>query len=162
MAVAKTLKEVGIGDRELYLFDTFEGMPPATEKDKRPDGSTLVGQHRAPGIICLASEEEVRHNMGMVEYEGPVHYVRGKVEDTLPTHAPEQIALLRLDTDWYESTKHELVCLFPRLSQGGILIIDDYGEYLGCREAVDEYLRENNLCYFLNRIDYTGRLLIKS
>jgi O-methyltransferase len=161
MAVARTLKENGIHDREVYLFDTFEGMPPATEKDRTNNGVSLVGQHRTAGLVCLASEEEVRRNMGLVGYEGPVHFIKGMVEQTIPALAPDPIALLRLDTDWYASTKHELVHLFPRLSPGGILIIDDYGEYQGCRDAVDEYMRENQLRHYLHRIDTTGRLLIK-
>jgi hypothetical protein len=162
MAIARVLKDAGVHDRKLYLFDTFEGMTPATEKDRNYDGSSLLGLHRAPGIVCLAKEDEVRRNLTLVGYEGPIHFIKGKVEDTLPDQAPEQIALLRLDTDWYESTKHELVTLFPRLSSGGILIIDDYGTYLGCREAVDEYFCDNDLRYYLHRIDHTGRLVIKS
>ncbi len=80
--------------------------------------------------------------------------------------APEQlpsgpISLLRLDTDWYESTRHELMHLFPLLVQGGIMIIDDYGHWAGARKAVDEFLAEQPHAYYLHRIDYTGRLLIK-
>ena len=71
---------------------------------------------------------------------------------------PERIALLRIDTDWYESTRHELVHLYPRLSPGGVLIIDDYGHWQGARKAVDEYFQAG---LFLNHIDYTGRLAIK-
>jgi hypothetical protein len=82
------------------------------------------------------------------------------VERTLPAALPP-IALLRLDTDWYESTKHELVHLFPLLQPGGILILDDYGHWQGARQAVDEYLAQLPHSYFLHRIDYTGRLLVK-
>ncbi|MCR6721038.1 MAG: TylF/MycF family methyltransferase [Chitinophagaceae bacterium] len=71
------------------------------------------------------------------------------------------MALLRLDTDWYESTKHELIHLYDRLVPGGILIIDDYGHWNGARKAVDEFIAERKLNLFLNRIDYTGRLAIK-
>jgi Macrocin-O-methyltransferase (TylF) len=76
--------------------------------------------------------------------------VEGKVEDTLPAHAPEQIALLRLDMDWYESTRHELVHLDPQLVRGGVLIIDDYGHWQGARKATDEYFQNNNICIPLN------------
>jgi predicted kinase len=82
-------------------------------------------------------------------------------EDTIPDQSPEQIALLRLDTDWYESTYHELVYLFPRLVTGGVLIIDDYGHWQGARKAVDQYIKENHLQLFLHRIDYTGVIAIK-
>ena len=83
------------------------------------------------------------------------------MEDTIPKNSPEKISILRLDTDWYESTKHELEYLFPRLSSGGILIIDDYGHFKGAKKAVDEYFTKNKIQYFLNRIDYTGRLIVK-
>ena len=83
------------------------------------------------------------------------------VEDTLPAAAPERIALLRLDTDWYASTRHELEQLYPRLAEGGVLIIDDYGHYEGARRAVDEYFERSRRPVLLNRIDFTGRLVVK-
>jgi hypothetical protein len=83
------------------------------------------------------------------------------VEDTLPATAPERVALLRLDTDWYTSTKHELEQLYPRLVDGGVLLIDDYGHYEGARRAVDEYFSATGEAILLNRIDYTGRLALK-
>jgi hypothetical protein len=90
-----------------------------------------------------------------------VSYHPGLVEKTLPAEAPEQIALLRLDTDWYESTKHELVHLYPRLVPGGVLIIDDYGFFRGARQATDEYFSGNDARILLNRIDASGRIGIK-
>jgi hypothetical protein len=83
------------------------------------------------------------------------------VEKTLPETRPEKISLLRLDTDWYESTRCELEYLFPLLSPGGILIIDDYGHWHGCRKAVNEYFSTRGIRIFLSRIDYTGRLAVK-
>ena len=80
------------------------------------------------------------------------------MEDTIPKKAPQMISLLRLDTDWYESTRHELIHLFPRIAPFGVIIIDDYGHWQGVREAVDEYIRENNIKILLNRVDYTGRI----
>ena len=68
--------------------------------------------------------------------------MEGKVEDTIPGEAPEEIAVLRLDTDWYESTKHELEHLYRRLAPGGVLIIDDYGTWEGSKDATDEFLAE--------------------
>ena len=91
--------------------------------------------------------------------DGRVHFIEGRVERTLPDRAPAEIALLRLDTDWYESTRHELVHLYPRLSAGGVLIIDDYGHFAGARRATDEYFARNPM--LLSRIDYTGRLAVK-
>ena len=81
------------------------------------------------------------------------------MEDTLPAAAPDTIALLRLDTDWYESTAHELRHLYPRLSRGGILLVDDYGHWSGARKAVDEYFGADRP--FLHRVDYTARLAVK-
>jgi hypothetical protein len=93
--------------------------------------------------------------------EEKVHFVQGPVEETLPEHAPAEIALLRLDTDWYASTKHELVHLYPRLAPGGVLIIDDYAYWRGARQAVDEYVNENELPLLLVRIDHGARVAVK-
>jgi O-methyltransferase len=84
--------------------------------------------------------------------------IKGRVEDTVPSQAPQEISILRLDTDWYESTRHEMIHLFPRIAIGGVLIIDDYGWWEGARQAIDEYIEEKKIQIFLNRIDYTGRL----
>lgn len=86
-------------------------------------------------------------------------FIKGKVEDTIPKTMPKHIALLRLDTDWYESTKHELLHLYPLLSKSGVLIIDDYGYWAGSKKAVDEYFSKGEM--LLNRIDYTSRIAIK-
>ena len=91
-----------------------------------------------------------------------VHFHVGRVEETIREGAPEQIALLRLDTDWYESTYHELVHLFPRLSPEGVLILDDYGRWQGARQAVDRYFQETGERMLLNRIDHSGRIGIRS
>ncbi len=90
-----------------------------------------------------------------------IHFVRGRVEETIPASAPDSIALLRLDTDWYDSTRHELVHLFPRLLKAGVIIIDDYGHWQGCRQACDEYFAQNRIPILLNRIDSTGRIALK-
>jgi hypothetical protein len=111
---------------------------------------------------AYAGLKEVRTNIASTGYPTDrVHYIVGKVEETVPSSAPDSIAILRLDTDWYESTKHELEHLFPRLSKGGVLIIDDYGTYPGARKAVDEYISDRRLSLFLNRIDADARLAIK-
>ncbi len=154
--------------RDLHLFDTFEGMSEPTEHDVSKAGQPAQGkweqsiQGNGSSQWCYASEEDVRQNMTTTGYPAErVHLHPGRVEDTLPEQAPEQIALLRLDTDWYESTRHELIHLFPRLAVGGVLIIDDYGEWQGARRAVDEYMVQTGVRLLLNRIDYTGRIAIK-
>jgi hypothetical protein len=89
-----------------------------------------------------------------------VRFVRGRVEDTLPQEALEQISVLRLDTDWYESTRHELAHLFPRLVRGGVLLCDDYGFWGGARKAVDQCIAAHRIPLLLHRIDHTGRAAI--
>jgi hypothetical protein len=90
-----------------------------------------------------------------------IRFVQGRVEQTIPLTTPSCIAVLRLDTDWYESTCHELEHLYPLLAPGGVLIVDDYGHWAGCRKAVDDYLRCHNIRMLLNRVDYTGRIAVK-
>src|SRR5204863_8681210 len=110
----------------------------------------------------LFNERLVRDNVLTTGYpEQRLHFVRGPVEQTVPAQMPERIALLRLDTDWYESTKHELEHMYPRLADGGVLIVDDYGHWEGARRAVDEYFGRQAPPLLLNRIDYTGRIAIK-
>jgi O-methyltransferase len=162
MAVALTLLHRQSTDRKLYLYDTFAGMTEPTEHDieaqtGRAAGAFYDGRAVACGI------EEVMHNIRQCSYPfDKVKLVCGDVQETIPDTAPERIALLRLDTDWYASTKHELTHLWPRLSPQGVLIIDDYGHWAGAREAVDEFLEQLNVPIFLHRIDYTGRLVVKS
>lgn len=160
LAVAMTLLDLGVRDRELFLYDTFEGMTEPTALDVSVKGE------RAAAILdrvrCIAPEDEVRSVMDHSGYDPErIRLVKGKVEDTIPHEAPLEIALLRLDTDWYESTHHELLHLFPRLAVGGVLIIDDYGHWQGARRAVDEYFAAHNVRMLLNRVDYTGRVGIK-
>jgi O-methyltransferase len=168
MAVALTLLERGVDDRDLYLFDTFTGMTePSTEDTASPyDGYSphrRWRRHRALGREWAGVPAEVvRERVESTGYPPErIHLVEGMVEETLPAHAPDRIALLRLDTDWYASTKHELVELYPRLAAGGVLIVDDYGHYEGARRAVDEYLAERGAPLLLSRIDYTGRIAVK-
>ena len=155
-------------DRQVYLFDTFTGMTAPTDADVAFDGfraEPAYLESRTPNgesTWCQAGLDEVRRNMLSTGYpEAKLHLVPGLVESTLPAHAPESIALLRLDTDWYESTRHELEHLYPRLVSGGVLIIDDYGHWEGARKAVDEYIERYGLRLHLTRMDYTGRLAVK-
>ncbi|TXS23936.1 methyltransferase [Streptomyces sp. gb1(2016)] len=164
-ACAKTLLSLGETDRDLYLFDTYEGMTPPTAEDLRRDGrpaqELLDAQGKDRPIWAVASLEDVRAGFEQVPYpEDRVHYVRGKVEDTVPEQAPEQISILRLDTDWYASTKHELTHLYSRLVSGGVLLIDDYGYWQGSRQAVDEFLEETGEQLLLLRMD-EGRIAVK-
>jgi O-methyltransferase len=166
MAVALTLLRLGVTDRDLYLFDTFTGMTEPGEEDVKHSGEraadVLAGSSRESHDWAVASLDQVREAVLSVGYpEDRIHFVQGPVEETLPANAPAEIALLRLDTDWYASTKHELVHLFPRLAPGGVLIVDDYAYWQGARQAVDEYIEENALTLLLNRIDYTARIAVR-
>lgn len=167
MLGALTLQQFGDTDRNLYLYDTYAGMSQPTEFDVNLTGwnASERWQQLKRGIgsdWCAASLSEVQENMETTGYpKDKIHYIKGKVEDTIPQNMAERIAILRLDTDFYESTKHELIHLFPRLTCGGVLIIDDYGHWKGSARAVDEYFKEKNIKVFLNRIDYTARLAIK-
>lgn len=164
-ACAKTLLSVGETERELYLFDTYEGMTPPTAEDLRRDGrpaqELLDAQAKDRPIWAVASLEDVQAGFEEVPYpKERIHYVRGRVEDTVPEQAPEQIAILRLDTDWYASTKHELEHLYSRLVSGGVLLIDDYGYWQGSRQAVDEFLDKTGERLLLLRMD-EGRIAVK-
>jgi O-methyltransferase len=163
-AIARTLVQLQDVKRDLYLFDTFEGMPEPTARDVDYSGkrASEVLQEDS-GFRCsdapLERVKEVLYGTGYPREK--IRFVRGRVEETIPASAPVSIALLRLDTDWYASTKHELVHLFPRLAKAGVIIIDDYGHWRGSREACDEYFMQNHIPILLNRIDYTGRIALK-
>lgn len=162
MAAAMTYLRAGRTDVDLHLFDTFEGMPEATDDDFYLKDGTPAEAMFPDEAWCYASDAEVRSNMERTGYPmNRVRLVKGKVEDTIPATAPEQIAVLRLDTDWYSSTRHEMEHLYPLLSPGGVLIIDDYGHWSGSQRAVDEYLEANGIALLLARTDYTGRMAIK-
>jgi len=164
MAVALTLMQLN-ARRHLHLFDTFTGMPAADDRDVQiedgiPANVMRDAEIQASGAWAFASEQDVRQNMASTKYDmSCVHFHKGMVEDTLPQEAPAQISILRLDTDWYASTKHELDHLWPKLPVGGVLIIDDYGHFSGAQSATDEFFSDKNA--FLFRIDYAARMVIK-
>jgi len=165
MVIARTLLKMGQADRKIFLYDTFQGMTEATEKDYQiNDGSPAVN---SPAMKqrnwCFASIEDVRKNLFSTAYlKENIIFVKGKIENTIPSTIPSVIALLRLDTDWYESTFHELVYLFPLLETYGVLIIDDYGFWAGARNAVNEYISKNNIHILLNGIDRESIIGIKT
>jgi hypothetical protein len=164
LAVATTLVSLGVTDRDLYLFDTFTTMPPPGEEDVSVLGQPVADFYddalKSP-VFAYLPMEEVKALLAKTGYPAErMHFVKGMVEDTIPDQAPEQIALCRLDTDLYVSTVHEMRHLFPRIPEGGVLLVDDYGEYLGARKAVDEYFAQHGIDILLNRIDMTGRLAV--
>ena len=157
MLVAKMLHQFNDLERNLYLYDTFSGMPEPSDYDKKIGHEGLIGTYGK----CIADIDDVKNNLKLTKYPiSKIDFVEGKVEDTVQVDSHRDIALLRLDTDWYESTKHELQCLFPKVVKGGIIIFDDYGVWQGCKKAVDEYFEENGTLTFLHRIDVAGRIMI--
>lgn len=167
MAAAHTLLSLGDRDRTLWLYDTYEGMSEPTARDvNRGDRAARRRWERerrdGHNAWNYAPLDDVRRNVSGTGYpEAQLRFVKGKVEETIPGTSPDRIAILRLDTDFYESTYHELVHLFPRLVPHGVLLLDDYGHWRGAREAVDRFLAEQRPAMLLDRIDYSGRIGVK-
>ncbi|QKG80636.1 TylF/MycF/NovP-related O-methyltransferase [Tenuifilum thalassicum] len=167
MLITYTLLDLNVVDRKIYLYDTFQGMPRPTENDYRVSDKNIrafdkwkKNQKENYNSLCYASLSVVKKNMALTKYpSNNIVFVKGKVEETIPNTMPSKIAILRLDTDWYESTKHELIHLFPLLAKNGVLIVDDYGHWAGSKKAVDEYFSNKPILF--NRIDYSGRIAIK-
>jgi len=165
MAAALTLKHLK-ASRPILLFDTFQGMTAPDEVDRDLNGKAAGQMYEAASAAgerwCEAHLGEVQRNLESTGYpKNLIQYVVGPVEQTLPEFAPESIAYLRLDTDWYASTIHELNHLFPRVTRLGVIAIDDYGHWEGARKATDEYLSSQGISAFLHRIDYSGRQFVK-
>lgn len=170
MAMAKELVSLGVTDRHIWLYDTFAGMTSPTLEDVEAGTgvSAQVMLNSTPvadgnNVWCVAGLPDVQANIRSTGYPfGQFTFVEGDVGQTLHQSAPSKVALLRLDTDWYESTKTELEVLYPRLSVGGVCIFDDYGHWQGARRAVDEYFEELGHRPYMHPIDYSGRVLIKT
>ncbi len=165
MLMAYTLLDLGVTDRDLHLFDTFEYVPPPGEHDYM-----LSGTHISEFFDETVKIKELQHlpfedlRRAVLSTGYPperVHFVPGLVEKTLPDHAPETLALCRLDTDLYGSTAQEMNHLWPRLSPGGVLIVDDYAQFLGAKKAVDEYFESQRVAVMLHRLDTCARLALK-
>lgn len=170
MMIAEFLASKNITNRKLYMYDTYEGMSAPTENDLNLEGKSAdkmlksSSKNVSDSVWCYSALDEVKKNMSLTKFsQDNIVYVQGKVEDTIPNVIPkDKIALLRLDTDWYESTKHELTHLYPMLQSKGVLIIDDFGYWDGAKKAVLEYFSQNKINMVLHRIDYTGRLGYKN
>lgn len=157
-------------DRDFYLYDTFEGCPAPTDHD-----GVIFGGTRAADLWQQALDDPTaawfRETLGVAtaniaETEYPldrVRFVQGRVEETIPDVAPDRIALLRLDTDWYESTKHEMHHLWPRLVPGGVVVVDDYGWFESSRRAFEEYFEETGAARpLMNRLNVSVRIGVKT
>jgi hypothetical protein len=152
----------------IYGYDTFTGLTMPSTIDKPHHGKynslKIWKKRKRKDHVnwCYSGINSVKKNiLSILGSNNNIKLIEGKVEDTLlqKSQLPKKIALLRLDTDWYKSTKTELEILYPLLSKGGALIIDDYGHWRGARKAVDEYFKNHKV--FMHRIDYSCRLIIK-
>jgi hypothetical protein len=164
MAFCLASMNLGMNDRDVYLMDTFEGFTNVSERDyqlsDRRSAKELFDVD--PNYICSASLEDVKIGIAETQYPSErVHYLVGDIVETSPNCLPKEIAVLRLDTDYYESTLWELKHLFPRVSKNGIIIIDDYDHWSGAREACDEYFSSNDQNIFMMHMEY-GRLIFKN
>lgn len=167
MLMAMVLKLMNVKDKKIYMYDTFDGMPEPGKMDNKVNYSSkgIDKWYKTDRGLTWnnAPIDLVRKNITKAHY--PIDnfiLTKGLVEETIPKVAPEKICLLRLDTDFYSSTKHALEHLFPRVVKGGYLIIDDYGCWDGCKQAVDEYFKEQGIKKSeLNRVDKSCREFIK-
>jgi len=161
MLMALTLIRRGCRDRRIWLYDTFSGMTEPGPEDRIASSGEPVSDRWHEGWWAVGTGP-VREHLLLTGYpEERFQLVPGDVCRTLTEQKPSEVSLLRLDTDWYESTLAELEQLYPALVPGGALIIDDYGHFSGSRRAVEEYFRDNPPRPFLQRSDYTGRIALK-
>ncbi len=171
LLIFKNFKDKFKLNKSIYGYDTFEGMSAPISIDKRlsdnESAETILSQEdkhnsNKSNFWCYASINEVKKNLDINNNLDQINLIKGKVETTLKQkiNLPNKISILRLDTDFYESTKIELEILYPLLSDKGVLIIDDYGYWKGAKKAVDEYFKNKNVWF--HYIDHDCRLLIKN
>ncbi len=156
MTMALALASIGETDRTIRLYDTFDKFPEPTAED---------GYAAVPWWVdyFVTSADQVREAMLSTGYPPDrIELIEGRVEDTLPEAPEAPCAMVRLDTDYYSSTLCELEYLYPLLSPGGVLIIDDYGLFAGSRRATHEYFETHDVRMMLHRIDVAARIGVKS
>jgi len=168
MLMALALRHFGDTQRSLYLYDTFDVMTRPGDRDIDFDGNamkTVWSQAARDGKVIGygGPVDTVKFNLQATGYPmTQMHFIVGDVLQTIPAQMPPRIALLRLDTDWYESTLHELKHLYDRIVPQGVLIIDDYGWCQGARQATDEFFRERPFKPMMHRVDQGVRILVKT
>ena len=168
MAAALTFMSRKQTNRKFWMFDTYDGMAETTALDLDKDGflaSDILkrsDKSNPRSYYCAASFEDVEANMKATGYPMQnIQFVKGKVEETLLLEIPNKIAFLRLDTDYYTSTKAEMEILYDKLVPGGVLILDDYGHWQGARKAVDDYFDIKGKKPLFSFLDYSGVIAIK-
>lgn len=163
LGIIEYLSFYNIETKTVWLYDTFNGMTEPEDIDmdlnQRQASSIMHLSH----VLAYSSLDEVKQNLSKSKFnKNSIRYIIGDVSETLkmPGNIPKSISLLRLDTDWYKSTKDELYYLYPNLIRNGILIVDDYGHWRGSKTACDEYFLNKNIK--MSQIDYTGIKIIKN
>jgi O-methyltransferase len=162
LGIMEYLYHHNMTDRNVWLYDTFQGMtePEEIDVDLREQKASDILQQ----VLCYSSINEVRKNLSFSNFPiKNVKFIIGDICETLNINSniPTKISLLRLDTDWYKSTKKEMDVLYPILSNRGVLIVDDYGHWKGSKLAVDEYFKNIKITPLIEKIDYTGIKVIK-
>lgn len=154
--------------KNIFAFDTYEGMTEPDENDydisSKVSANVLLkgDKTKQTNLWGVCSLENVKKNiLENVNNMKNIKFIKGRVENTLnlDSNLPDKISLLRLDTDWYSSTKKELEVLYSKVSSGGIIIIDDYGHWGGSKKAVDNFFL--NKYVWMHYVDYACRLIIK-
>jgi hypothetical protein len=141
--------------RRLWLFDTFEGLPAPTSKDPDFELADLFTG------TCVGTLDEVRGLFEQLNVADGVEFVKGLFQETVPVTLIPRIAVLHIDGDWYESVKVCLDSLYDKVVPSGVIQLDDYGYWKGARKAVDEFIEQRGIQAPLQRLDYSGRFLIK-
>ena len=170
MAMALQLQRLNVTDRRIWLYDTFAGMTAPTTEDvvavTGESASSMMDRTElgdGNNVWAHATRGDVEANVATTGYPAQNFvFVEGDVANTLKESVPERISLLRLDTDWYQSTRLGLEVLYPRLVIGGVCILDDYGHWEGARKAVDDYFAASGHRPFMHPIDYSGRVFVKT
>lgn len=167
--LAKKILELNNSNKKVWMFDTFSGMTEPTEVDKKFSSKDKAIKKYTETLNndfsrwCYSSIEEVKDNCKKASLNlTGINFIKGDILDKLEnTKLPNKISFLRLDTDWYESTKKELEYLYPLLVKHGVITIDDYGSWEGSKKAVDEYFLKNNIHLFLQAVTHSQRTAIK-
>lgn len=168
LLLKKFLETEDMYQRNIYAYDTFEGMTSPDENDFEISNNNFAtkllekDKNKKTNVWGICSLEEVKKNISInVKNLENIKFIKGPVENTLNENKniPEKISLLRLDTDWYQSTKKELEVLYEKVESGGVIIIDDYGHWGGSKKAVDEFF--SNKFVWMHYVDYACRLIIK-
>lgn len=156
MLATKTLLALNDTSRVLWLYDSFQGFVGQQAPDDRTwYGDSIKNVLPDFDLIATANVESVGYPIEKIKF------VKGDIETTAKNNQNREIALLRLDTDTYHSTKAELEYFFPKLVDGGVVIIDDYGHALGARRATDEYFSDPTRRVLLHRVNFTNRIGVK-